>query len=75
VKEIPSAPAFAVARTIHSEMGSATVPVAAAGVSPTASSLPASTDFGQRPKTAGETPVLPKINRIVTAWPAGDDGG
>ena len=67
------------------EMGSATVPVAAVGVSPAAfgAAFPAPNGspflrrkvFGQRPKTAGATPAFPKTTaslrpRIhIVGWP------
>jgi hypothetical protein len=43
-------------------VGSATVPVAAAGVPPAA--FPGDV-FGQRPKTAGETSALPKKSLLI----------
>jgi len=47
------------AETMRDGIGSATVPVAAADVPPAALRGDV---FGQRPKTAGETPALPKRN-------------
>jgi hypothetical protein len=47
-------------------LGSATVPVAAAGVPPAALRGDV---FGQRSKTAGETPALPPKHRIDVVRP------
>jgi len=44
-------------KALNDEMGSATVPVASAGVSPTENCKP--NNFGEAPKSAGGTPALP----------------